>query len=209
MVAYEVARRLAEAGERVDPVVLIAAAADTRLHRLRPVGDWLARLLGLSADEAADYFGRLRYLADRLAGLRLGARVSLALETAVVVAREVFARLRGAPRSLFTRTPIPADAGTAVRVADELLSHETYARYFTAVMAYVPRRFPGRLLVFWPEDEVPRRDTPQLGWATLADHVEIVRVPGDHHTVVTRHAALIARTMLAQAADANAVRSAA
>jgi hypothetical protein len=121
------------------------------------------------------------------------------------------ARLRGAPPSLFSRTPIPADAGTAVRVADELVSHDTYARYFTAVMAYVPRRFAGRLLVFWPDEEPPRHPgAALLGWARLADHVEVIRVPGDHHTVVTRHAELIARTLLAQrSSDVDAARSAA
>ena len=211
LVAYEVARRLADAGETVEPLVLIAAAADTRLRLMRPLTHALARLLGLGPEEAADYFGRLRYLADRLAGLGLRARLGMAVETVMTLAREIGARLRGAPPSPFTRTPIPADAGTAVRVADELLSHETYARYFTAVMAYVPRRFAGRLLVFWPEEEAPRHpNAPLLGWAPLAREVEIIRVPGDHHTVVTRHAALIARTMLGQpSGQADAVRGAA
>jgi amino acid adenylation domain-containing protein len=209
LVAYEVARRLAEAGEPVEPVVLIAAAADTRLRALRPVADRVARLLGLGGDEAADYFGRLRYLADRLADMSVRARLGLAADTALTLGREMLARLRGAPPSLFARTPIPADAGTAVRVADELLSHETFARYFTAVMAYVPRRFAGRLLVFWPEGEVPRRPDPRLGWGPLARDVDVVRVPGDHHTVVTRHAELIARTILAQrGADADVHRAA-
>jgi len=75
----------------------------------------------------------------------------------------------------------------------------------------VPRPFAGRLLVFWPEEEPPRHpNAPLLGWAPLARHVEIIRVPGNHHTVVTRHAALIARTMLGQpSGHADAVRGAA
>src|SRR5262249_36970749 len=118
---------------------------------------------------------------------------------------------RGHPPSLFSRTAIAPDAGTAVRVADEMVSHETYARYFTAVMAYVPPRFPGRLLVFWPEDEAPRHpNAPLLGSAPLASHVSVVRVPGDHHTVVTEHADLIARTLLAERPEhRDAVRGAA
>jgi thioesterase domain-containing protein/acyl carrier protein len=210
LVAYEVARRLAAAGETVEPVVLIAAAADTRLRRLRPLAARLARMLGLGADEAADYFARLRYLGDRLRGARAWTRLGVGAETVVTLTREIAARLRGVPAAPFTRTPIPADAGTAVRVADELLSHETYARYFTAVMAYVPRRFAGRLLVFWPEEEAPRRPAdPLLGWGPLAKHVEVIRVPGDHHTIVTRHAELIARTMLARrAAEADVSRGA-
>jgi hypothetical protein len=57
-------------------------------------------------------------------------------------------------------------------------------------MAYVPRRFPGRLLVFWPDEERPRQPgAPLLGWDDVADHIEAIHVPGDHHTIVTRHRA--------------------
>jgi amino acid adenylation domain-containing protein len=211
LVAYEVACRLAESGERVEPVILVAAAADTRLRALKPLTDRLARALGLGVEAAADYFSRVRYLADRLAGASWRTRLGLGLAAASKLAREVLARLRGMPPALFDRTPIPADAGTAVRVADELLNHETYARYFTAAMAYVPRPFAGRLLVFWPDEQIPRqpRDS-MLGWSRLAQHVQVVRVAGDHHTVVTRHANLIARTLQARAdADDDATDHAA
>jgi len=211
LVAYETARCLAEAGELVEPLVLIAAAADTRLRRVRHVLARAARWLGLAEDEITDYFGRLRYLADRLAGIGARAQLTLAFETLVTLGDEIVGRLRGAPHSLFSRTPIPADAGTAVRVADELLSHETYARYFTAVMAYVPPRFDGKLLVFWPEDEAVRHPkAARLGWARLAREVKIIPIPGDHHTVVTRHAELIARTILTQGrGHSDALRGAA
>jgi aspartate racemase len=192
--AFEVARRLTDEGESVSPLVLIAAAADTRLRAFRPLVARLARLAGLTDDDAADYFGRLRYLAERLSALDPGRRLRLLAVTAVGFAGEILAGLAGRRRSPFTRTTIAPDAGTALRVADEMLSPETFARYWTAVMAYVPRRFAGRLLVFWPEDEPLRRPgVPRLGWSGLADDVEVIRVPGDHHTVVTSHAALIAR----------------
>ncbi len=197
--AYEVARRLAAAGERVEPVVLIAAAADLRLRRLRPLLDQLARHLGLSENEAADYFGRVRYLADRLAAAGLRRKIGIGIVSAVTLAGEILARLAGAHRSPFTRTPIPADAGAAGRVGDGLLSEETYARHFTAVMAYVPRGFPGRVLAFWPMQETPRQPgDPTLGWGPLVEHVDVVRVPGNHHTIVTRHTDLIAREIQAR-----------
>jgi amino acid adenylation domain-containing protein len=196
LTAYEVARRLAEEGEVVGPLVLIAAAADRRLRRLRPIIERLGRLARLAEDDAADYFGRLRYLADRLAVLGPWQRLRLLAVTTVGFVVEILAGLAGRRRSPFARTPIAPDAGTALRVADELLSHETFARYWTAVMAYVPRRFPGRLLVFWPDEERPRQPgAPLLGWDDVADHIEVIHVPGDHHTIVTRHTALIAQTV--------------
>ena len=105
----------------------------------------------------------------------------------------------GHAQSPFARARIPSDVGAAVRVADEMLSPETYARYFTAVMAYVPRPFAGRLLVFWPSEQTLRRpDDPTLGWGPLVEHVEVLTVPGDHHTIVTRYTELIARTAQAR-----------
>ena len=53
--------------------------------------------------------------------------------------------------------------------------------------------------MFWPDEETPRRPgDPALGWAPLAEQVEVIHVPGDHHTVVTRHAELIARSLRAR-----------
>ena len=64
------------------------------------------------------------------------------------------------------------------------------------MIAYVPPRFPGRLLVLWAGEELSEQP-PQagLGWQALADHVEVVVVPGNHHTIVTHHAELIARAL--------------
>ena len=199
LMAYEVACRLATAGEPVEPVVLIAAAADVRLRWLRPLLDQLAGGLGLSETETANYFGRVRYLVDRLAMAGLRRKIGIATASAVTLAGELLARLGGARRSPFTRTPIPADTANDVRVGDGLLSEETYARHFSAVMAYVPPVFPGRVLAFWPTQEGPRqRRDPTLGWGGLIEHVDVVRVPGDHHTIVTRHIELIAREIQAR-----------
>ena len=84
----------------------------------------------------------------------------------------------------------------AARIADGLVSEQTYARYFAAVMAYVPRAFAGRVLAFWPDEETGRpAGEPTLGWGPLVEHVEVIHVPGNHHTIVTRHSGLIAHTI--------------
>jgi aspartate racemase len=71
-----------------------------------------------------------------------------------------------------------------------------YSAYVTAVRAYVPRSCATRLLVFWPAAEpAPSTDDDALGWRRLAAAVEIEVVPGDHNTLVTEHAPLIARRL--------------
>src|SRR6185436_2894082 len=87
----------------------------------------------------------------------------------------------------------------AARVDDGLVPVETYERHFTAVMAYVPGTFQGPVLAFWPTQEPLRRpNDPTLGWGSLVEHLKVVRAPGDHHTIVTRHTELIAREILAR-----------
>jgi amino acid adenylation domain-containing protein len=192
LTAYEVARALAAAGERVEPIVLIGAAADTRFGRLRALLDQVAGRLGMREDEATAHFGRLRYLVTRFAASRTSGRVRLLLETAVTLLDGTLRRLGVAGRAPRTWVPVPGSA-------DGLVSEQTYARYYTAVMAYVPRAFPGRALAFWPAEESGRRaGDPTLGWSPLVEHVEVIHVPGDHQTIVTRHAELIASAIQAR-----------
>jgi thioesterase domain-containing protein len=195
LTAYEVARRLALSGERVELNVLIAAAADMRFALLRRLLD----RLGLSESERVELFGRVRYLADRLAAASLRGKLRIGTASGLRFAAKNLARLGGGRRSRLTRPVIPADAGAAVRVADGLVGVETYERHFTAVMAYLPETFHGRVLAFWPTEEPLRRSSdPTLGWGSLVEHLDLVRVPGDHHTIVTRHCELIAREILAR-----------
>jgi amino acid adenylation domain-containing protein len=205
LTAYEVARRLALGGERVELVVLIAAAADMRFALLRAMLDRLAGHLGLGETERVDLFGRVRYLADRLAAVGLRGKLQIATASALRFVAENVARLGGVRRSPFARSVMPADAGAAVRVGDGLVQAQTYERHFTAVMAYVPGRFPGSVLAFWPMQEpLLRRSDRTLGWGSLVEQLDVVRVPGDHHTIVTRHTELIAHEILARGSLAGA-----
>ncbi|HEX2441331.1 MAG TPA: amino acid adenylation domain-containing protein [Methylomirabilota bacterium] len=209
LTAYEVAGVLARAGESVEPVVLIGAVADARLRRVGAMLRGLGQRLGLGKDEVADYFGRLRHLAQRWRRANGRGRFGLARGFIATAARELGTRAAGVRPSPFSRVPIDPDAGAALRVADALLSPETYARYFTAMMAYVPPRFPGRLLVLWPDEDPLEQPPPAgLGWQELSDHVEVVVVPGNHHTVVTHHVELIARAIRSSRDDNGAFASA-
>lgn len=89
-----------------------------------------------------------------------------------------------------------AAAGAARPVERPTRYPELYRAYFGAVRAYVPRPCATRLLVLWPGAEpVPPARDGALGWRGLAAAVEVEVVPGDHNTVVTEHAPLIARRL--------------
>lgn len=64
----------------------------------------------------------------------------------------------------------------------------TFDRYFRAVMGYLPRAFPGRIVLFWPADEPTLHPgDPTMGWGRVAQVVEVHTVPGTHNSIVTRH----------------------
>jgi amino acid adenylation domain-containing protein len=173
LVAYEIARQLAAAGEDVDVLALVAAAPNLRFKALHPLARRAATLVGLSAEYGEDLFGRFRSLAWRLRGLDGPRRLAVLGGTALDIARRVSrATLGRASR---------AEAPT------------TFERYFRAVMGYVPGPYPGRVILMWPEDE-PRPDDadPTCGWRAVAARVDLHVVPGDHSTIVKAHALVIA-----------------
>src|SRR5437867_12484138 len=117
LVAFEIARRLTAAGEKVDLLALIAADADTRMSSLHAVASRVA--------SGSDWFGRLRSFTTMLEGRPLRERISLAWDKATNLTAAPLRRARGKP----TR-PRP---------------HAAYPRNSPPSMAYCPRSFPGRL----------------------------------------------------------------
>ena len=177
LTAYEVARALTDAGERVEPIVLIAADADTRFARLRAVLAGVAGRLGLREDEATAHFGRWRYLVTRFAASRTRGRIRLSLGTAAAILAGLLRRLGVAGRAPLTWVPVPGSA-------EGLVSPETYARYYTAVLAYVPRPFRrsrARVLAGRADRAASRRPHPRLGPAGRArgGHPRPRRPPND------------------------------
>jgi thioesterase domain-containing protein len=71
-----------------------------------------------------------------------------------------------------------------------------FERYYDACLGYVPRPWPGHVVVVWPEAEAPARaGDPTYGWGPLAARVDTVRVPGDHDEIVTRHIERVAAAL--------------
>jgi amino acid adenylation domain-containing protein len=180
LVAYETARVLTQAGRRVEHVVLIASEADTRLGVLRRPIAVAARILGLGPAGALAQFGRVRGVADRL-------RELTARDRAVVLARTGSALARRLARRLRRSTPRPL-APPATR--------SLFDRYIDACLGYLPRPWPGHVVLFWPADERPvRRDGPGRVWHTLTERAETRQLPGDHDEIVTRYIERVAEEL--------------
>jgi thioesterase domain-containing protein len=70
-----------------------------------------------------------------------------------------------------------------------------FARYRDAIKRYAPAPYAGRLVVLRPENH---RDTrPAMGWTAFVPGAQMLVVPGDHHTVITRHIDVTAVKILA------------
>ncbi|MBC7928403.1 MAG: amino acid adenylation domain-containing protein, partial [Bryobacteraceae bacterium] len=62
-----------------------------------------------------------------------------------------------------------------------------FYRYMWAIKTYMPRRYPGKITLLWPEGIPIKGSDPTLGWSQVADQVDSYPIPGDAYTCITRH----------------------
>jgi amino acid adenylation domain-containing protein len=186
LVALEMARRLRGEGEEVPLVMVVDSTAPTRGTRVLaglvaiverlgrgPIerrGDRLARWRARS-EQAIE---RLRYYGGRLRGARradLRGRLALIGHVAARRLRALSARPAFGAR---------AHGGARAPIAPDLTAH-----YRRAFLAYLPARYPGRLVVL--RSQSPGDPRPDLGWSSVSPQVQVHEVPGDHLGCITRH----------------------
>jgi thioesterase domain-containing protein len=73
--------------------------------------------------------------------------------------------------------------------------------YRLAYLRYVPSRYSGRVALFRAE-QFPFEE-PDLGWSRYLPRLEVVVVPGDHHSCITRHVTAFAAHMNAALSEAG------
>ena len=170
VVAFEIARQLAAAGETVEALILLdASGRNAYLKPLRAIVRFAARVGRLDAVAEAKLFGWL--------GARLFDLPGTALEIKWGIARFI-ERRRG-----ITHPPV-ADS---VRKAAQPPEVEAYR---SIVRAYIPGRYRGRVTVLVPEER--RRRRPDLWWSAIARDVDVRIVPGAHLTALTVHVEALA-----------------
>ncbi len=78
-----------------------------------------------------------------------------------------------------------------------LLTHEILIAHRRAMLRYHPGPYSGKLLLFWPEQELPSlRGDPTAGWSAFASDVVSHHLPGGHLTCLTNHADAFADQLL-------------
>jgi surfactin synthase thioesterase subunit len=67
-----------------------------------------------------------------------------------------------------------------------------------AAALYVPRPYPGRVTLFWPERDDETPSDAARWWKRVAAEVELQVLPGDHLSYATKHVEAFARKLRAE-----------
>jgi amino acid adenylation domain-containing protein len=183
MIALEMAQQLRAEGEDVQLVVVIETAGRRRYRTLRKAFHLAARTLKLSERRELECFVWLRrqFMPLReLSGSQKFRFVWRKLRRLPQIMKSL-SRRQGWERSKQASPIRPggSDIGGAW-TAERIGTH-----YSRLLMAYFPRFYPGRLVVFRAIDEKRPTDDPALGWRKLASVVQVHEVPGDHNSCLS------------------------
>jgi phthiocerol/phenolphthiocerol synthesis type-I polyketide synthase D len=177
--AYEVAAQLTERGERVDLVALIDS-----ILPLRTPGESVAQSL-------LDRIGRFVDHVQRL------------YEVSLDISRETLARLSEDDQLRLVRDRL---ADRVPDMGDAVVQHQ-YTSYVDARVAerYQPGRYSGPVLLFRSTEPHPLttsldprylRTDDSLGWHEFCADLTVIRVPGDHLSMIDPpHVSLIAERL--------------
>jgi amino acid adenylation domain-containing protein len=174
LVAYEMARLLEAAGERIDLLALVyVSATNTRLGTAQSLIRSFDRLFGIGPEKQLEHFLFLRSRLSRLSELSRGRASSTGRRSA--------------------GPELPARQGGSEGI-QRVIRWDITAKYDTIMDGYVPRRYGGRISLFWPEEAEPEcGDDPTMGWRKVAGGgVELYKIAGKHLTCITRHVDVLA-----------------
>ncbi len=181
LTAYEMARQLHAAGQKVDLLVLIDSIP-TRLTTLCTFIRRTSQLLGLTPDRQLDWFLRLQHFYRHW-------RDGKADESAFLKQFD--------PR---IESPFPPLG---------ILHKEYPAMFIWATAHYVPGFYPGKVTLFWDSEEPERSQWWQRMAEGKDQEVEVYRIPGSHKTCKTDHVSGMAaqlRTCLNEVQSSSVVQ---
>ena len=183
LIALEMARRLAEAGETVEPLLVIrTSAANARFTRARRLIEGAGLRLGLRETTQRSLVRRWRWFVGAWSAASPSGRVAL-------VAGKVARVLRRPPDEGSPPRPTPS----APSDRDTLI-----ATFTDAAADYVPRPYPGNVVLFWPAEEPEPAAETLRWWRRISPRAEVETIPGDHLTAITVHGQAFARRLAAR-----------
>jgi thioesterase domain-containing protein len=186
LIAYEMARQLAQAGERVETLIMIEPP-DWNLPRLVRV----VRRLAMRSDVFRPVLERLYAMRPRLRYYRRKLKAFRGApfrEKLRLVARKVWSRqpLPDSARAI----PTVASVKGAVPVLDELPGV-----YVEAIKLYRPGAYGGPMLYVATEEELAAGTIDPRLWRSIAADMALDILPGNHRSVVTRFVAELSRVI--------------
>ncbi|HEY7415100.1 MAG TPA: amino acid adenylation domain-containing protein, partial [Ktedonobacteraceae bacterium] len=185
LVAYEMARQLEAAGQKVALLLLIdpATPAPRSQQFIHHLLNHLGALTHLGPDKTLNLFLRLRY-----------GYISL---------RHYYRYLRiphyrnkiDHERSIDTKGQFQPKKKKPFLPGVKLLRQEWGAMYRWVISAYAPGPYAGKITIFWPREELFH----QTGWAGVARGAkeEVHIIPGTHDTCRTDHLTILAEHLKA------------
>jgi thioesterase domain-containing protein len=135
--------------------------------------------------------------AGGIIGLDAEQRISVLLQT-----REIGIKIRRLYRGVRGPRSSPRKNNMAAQ------SDPIFIAYGRALSAYLPKRYPGRVLCLWPEQDKINRGDSTAGWGKVASDLQFRLIPGQHGNCVKYHLKTIAehmRSAILEAEDEGAL----
>ena len=87
------------------------------------------------------------------------------------------------------------EVGKKARSKEASAVPSPYEPYRYLEDTFVPRKYPGRITLFWPKDDEESPEDAASRWSKVARDVELHVLPGNHLTCITKYAPLLAREL--------------
>ncbi len=203
LVAFEMARQIEAAGGSVPVVVMLyGVGSNAQLRHLQRGLDVISAMRFEDAAARKNRFLRWRETYRFLQGVRAHyakAAANLIAQRPTEQVRRIWHKMGRVLRRLVgkktvensvVQTPRPEVRNTPT-CPEAAACNAKGDTYIEAVLGYVPKRFGGRLVLLWPQDEklVPLHG-PTQGWTEVCDDVRLVLVPGEHDSSIERESNL-------------------
>lgn len=207
LIAFEMARQLADRGERVDLLALICTTGDNaRFRALHRLSSFYYSLRGFDESERQERFLVWRRRIERLGEIRdyYNARLDeisrAGLREQVATLRHSASRINYLLRNISNIFSSSPENGAASPEAEtdpaEGRRKKVMDAYVKAMTAYVPRRYKGNVALLLPAESPSIHPyDPTWGWKSVTDNVEVRVVPGGHLTCITSHVKELAESL--------------
>jgi thioesterase domain-containing protein/acyl carrier protein len=182
-VAFEMARFLEARGQQVPLLMMVRSTAKNIEHvRMWRALNSLGMFSSGNGEWQQKWFQRWQWFVHHLEKRPLHEQPKFVLEQV--------SRLAGHLSSESSRSSSKKFALSRFTSNSDL-----YGPYRYLEDTFVPKKYPGRITLFWPEDDEEKPEDAAACWSKVAREVELHVLPGDHITCITKHAAVLAQKL--------------